>query len=64
MPLTLPRQPLGTQKQVKSMVFVSKMHGIEVRFQTHHYEATSCLVHTQCATIRMNTVYPGQTWCY
>ena len=37
-------------------IFVSKMHGFEVRSGGHHYATTSCLAHAHCATIGMNTV--------
>ena len=33
------------------------MHGFEVKYWAHHYATTSCLAHTQRATIRMNMVY-------
>ena len=32
------------------------MQGFEVKFGGYHYTPTSCLVHAQCATIRMNMV--------
>ncbi len=47
------------------MIFVPEMHGFEVRCWAHHCATTSCLGHTQNATIRINTVI-GILWysCY
>ncbi len=39
------QQALSTKKMVKSMIWVSEMHGFEVRFLAHHYAPTSCLAH-------------------